>query len=117
MAGKVVVHDVSSLSGYCQRLSTLKQEMETTASKLATLSEELKTKATSMGSATEGQNSNWQDPQYEKLKSQITPCISAINTTSTSVKETSSLIKNKMAEVDTSIAYIKKLIQKLNEIS
>lgn len=117
MAGRVVVHSVDSLSSYCQRLSTLKSELESTASKLVALSDELQQKATIMGSATDSQGSNWQDPQYEKLKSEITPCITAVNSTSASVKETAATIKSQMTQVEGSISYIQSLVRKLNDIS
>lgn len=117
MASKVVVRDVSELTSYCRQLATLKRELEENATKLVTLSEELKTKASAMNSSTERQGSNWQDPQYEKLKSQISPCVTAVNATSTSVKETASTIKTQMTQVQGSIDYIQKLIRKLNDIS
>jgi len=117
MAGKVVVISVEELSSYCHRLAALKTEMETTAEKLVSLSEELKGKASAMASATGAQGSNWQDPQYEKLKGEITPCISAVDSTSSSVKETAAIIKAQMRQVDNSIAYIQKLVRKLEDIS
>jgi predicted nucleic acid-binding Zn-ribbon protein len=117
MASKVVVRSVDELNSYCRRLAALKIELETNAKKLVTLSEELKTEASAMSSATEAQGSNWQDPQYEKLKGQITPCVTAVNATSTSVKETAATIKTQMTQVQGSIEYIQKLIKKLNEIS
>ena len=117
MASKVVVRDVSELTSYCRQLATLKRELEENATKLVTLSEELKTKASAMNSSTESQGSNWQDPQYEKLKSQISPCVTAVNATSTSVKETALTIKTQMTQVQGSIDYIQKLIRKLNDIS
>lgn len=117
MASKVVVRDVGELTSYCRQLASLKRELEENATKLVALSEELKTKASAMNSTTESQGSNWQDPQYEKLKSQITPCVTAVNATSTSVKETASTIKTQMTQVQGSIDYIQKLIRKLNDIS
>ena len=117
MASKVVVRDVGELTSYCRQLASLKRELEENATKLVALSEELKTKASAMNSTTESQGSNWQDPQYEKLKSQITPCVIAVNATSTSVKETASTIKTQMIQVQGSIDYIQKLIRKLNDIS
>ena len=117
MAERVVVHNVDSLSSYCQRLSTLKSELESTASKLVALSDELQQKAAAMGSATDSQGSNWQDPQYKKLQSEIKPCITAVNSTSTSVKETAATIKTQMVQVEGSIAYIQNLVRKLNDIS
>lgn len=117
MASKVVVRDVSELTSYCRQLATLKRELEENATKLVNLSEELKTKASAMNSSTERQGSNWKDPQYEKLKSQISPCVTAVNATSTSVKETASTIKTQMTQVQGSIDYIQKLIRKLNDIS
>lgn len=117
MASKVVVRDVGELTSYCRQLASLKRELEENATKLVALSEELKTKASAMNSSTASQGSNWQDPQYEKLKGQITPCVTAVNATSTSVKETASTIKTQMAQVQGSIDYIQKLIRKLNDIS
>ena len=117
MAGKVVVHSVESLSGYCQRLSALKAELESASSKLLSLSDELKDKALAMGNATNEQGGNWQDPQYEKLKGEITPCITAVNATSSSVRETVATIKGQMTQVEGSIAYIRQLVHKLNDIS
>lgn len=117
MASKVVVRNIDELSSYCRKLATLKGELETNATKLVTLSEELKTKASAMSSATESQGSNWQDPQYEKLKGEITPCVTAVNATSNSVKETATTIKTQMTQVQGSIDYIQKLIRKLNDIS
>ncbi len=116
MASKVVVRDVNELTGYCRQLASLKRELEEQATKLVALSEELKTKAAAMSSTTENQGNNWQDPQYEKLKTQITPCVTAVNATSTSVKETASTIKTQMAQVQGSIEYIQKLIRKLTDI-
>lgn len=117
MASKVVVRDVNQLTSYCRQLATLKRELETNATKLVALSEELKTKASQMNSSTTAQGSNWQDPQYEKLKSQITPCVTAVNATSTSVKDTAATIKTQMVQVQGSIDYMQKLISKLNDIS
>lgn len=117
MASKVVVRNVDDLSSYCRKLATLKNELETNAGKLVTLSDELKTKATALNSATESQASNWQDPQYEKLKGEVTPCVTAVNATSNSVKETASTIKTQMAQVQNSINYIQQLIRKLSDIS
>ncbi|MBG0787544.1 MAG: hypothetical protein H0S79_20840 [Anaerolineaceae bacterium] len=117
MAGKVVVHSVDELSNYCLRLSNLKEELEKMAAKLVTLSDELQDRAQAMGNATQRQGSNWKDPQYEKLKGEISPCVSAVNSTSSSVKETAAIIKARMAQVENSIAYIKGLVRKLNDIS
>lgn len=116
MAAKVVVRDINGLDGYCRRLISLKSELETNAEKLVGLAEELNTKASAMSSATDSQGENWQDPQYEKLKEEITPCVTSINATSVSVKETAATIKKQMAQVQVSIAYLQKLLVNLKEI-
>lgn len=117
MATKVSVNSVDELAGYCRRLAALKAEMEEGAAKLVTLSEELKTKASAMSSATTSQAGNWRDPQYEKLKGEIDPCVTAVNATSASVKETAATIKTQMTQVQASIDYIQVLVRKLGEIS
>lgn len=116
MASRVSVNDIDELANYCSQLDSLKRELEENATKLVALSEELTTKATAMGSSTEQQGNNWQDPQYETLRSQITPCITAVNATSAVVRETSLTIKTQMAQVQESIDYIQQLIRKLNDI-
>ena len=116
MAGRVVVHSVEQLSNYCSQLNTLKNDLETKAGQLKSLSDELTEKAQQLNSATQEQGSNWQDPQYEKLKGEIEPCVAAVNATSTSVGETANTIKSQMQKVEESIQYIRGLIAKLNEI-
>lgn len=117
MAARVVVHSVDELSNYCSRLSALKGELETKAGQLKSLSDELTQKAQEMNSVTQAQGSNWQDPQYEKLKGEIEPCVAAVNATSASVGETANTIKTQMTKVDESIQYIRGLIAKLNDIT
>ena len=116
MAGKVVVIDINQLENYCKRLSELKKDIETNASKLASISDNLKEKSTSLNNATNNQSSNWKDPQYEKLKNEIAPCVTAVNNTSNSVNSMAATIKSQMEQVDVSIAYIRQLIGKLREI-
>ena len=117
MAGRVVVHSVDGLSNYCSRLGTLKSDLETKAGQLKALSDELMQKAQELNSSTQAQGDNWQDPQYEKLKGEIEPCVSAVNSTSASVAETANTIKSQMTKVEESIQYIRGLIAKLNDIT
>lgn len=117
MAGRVVVHNVGELSNYCSQLTSMKEDLETKVGQLKALSDELKYKAGQMSGTTEAQRSNWQDPQYEKLKGEITPIVSAVNSTSESVKTTADTIAAQMSQVDSSIQYIRQLITKLNDIS
>lgn len=117
MAGRVVVHNVGELQNFCSQLATMKSELETKAGQLKSLADELQQQAGSMNSATESQGSNWQDPQYEKLKGEISPVVSAVNQTASSVQSTAGTITQQMAQVESSIQYIRQLISKLNDIS
>lgn len=117
MAGKVNVNSVDSLSTYCQGLSVLKTDLESMAAKLVFLSEELQQKAVIMRSSTDLQASNWYDPQYEKLLGEITPCVIAVNSMSTSVKEAAVTLQKQMVEVETSISYIQNLVKELRNLS
>jgi len=116
MAQKVIVHDVNSLDEYCRKLSSLKTDLDGTVTKLAALSDELKNKASELGNATEAQGSNWSDPQYVKLKDEVKPCVSAVNSTAASVTQTAGVIRAKAAEIDRSITYIRNLISKLRNM-
>ena len=117
MAAVVIVHDVSQLSAYCQQLSSLKEQLQDEMAKLRSSSGKLESIAGQMGSATNAQQSNWQDPQYDALQSgQIEPCIAQISTNAQAVTETAAVINSHMEQVESSIDYINKLISKLNNI-
>lgn len=113
MAKKVVVHDVDSLQGYCIRLSDLRQEILNNSQELNALSEELRTKSATMHSITEAQANNWRDPQYEKMKGAITPCMLSLSINANSMNDTAAFIAKQMDKVESSIGYIKGLIRKL----
>lgn len=116
MASQVQVQDVGELRSYGMQLSALREDMITSATHLSQLAEEIAETASSMQSATDGQGSNWSDPQYDNLKSEITPVISSVGTTAESMRETASLINSKMESVEESIEYIAALVAKLEDI-
>lgn len=116
MAGQVVVQDVNELSGYCRQLAGLKEELEASAGKLTSLAEEIEETAGMMKAATESQGSNWQDPQYERLREDVDPVVDVVRSTADSMKDTASVIRAKMAEVDDSVLYIESLVAKLSSI-
>ena len=113
MANRVVVHDIGQLETYCATLTRKKEEMERHATDLTNFANSLQQTASETSTATNAQSSNWQDPQYDKLKDELTPVISGMNSTAESMKETAGAIKAQMQQVEESIGYIKTLIAKL----
>ena len=89
MAGNsVVVHDVDSLETFGLFLQAKKDELESLYEGL--------------GTETEQQSTNWQDPQYEYLKEQVaTYCASC---------------KTQLDELEESITYISSLVAKLRDL-
>lgn len=84
----VVVHDVDMLENFGGTLQGKRDELETLYVSLLT--------------ETLQQEMNWQDPQYEYLKEQLT--------------EYCETCKDQLEELDTSIAYINSLVSKLREM-
>ncbi|MDR0838409.1 MAG: hypothetical protein LBN99_02055 [Oscillospiraceae bacterium] len=78
MADRVSVQDVGSLESFGSRLIGFKEEIEALANAIV--------------SATESQNGNWNDPQYESLRD--------------SIAQFSSAVKHVAAELDGKSAYI-----------
>ena len=84
----VVVHDVDSLETFGRFLQTKKDELETLYE--------------SLGTETEQQGTNWQDPQYEYLKEQVATYCSAC--------------KTQLDELEEAITYISGLVVKLRDL-
>jgi uncharacterized protein Yka (UPF0111/DUF47 family) len=116
MASQVQVHDVSELRSYGQQLAGLREELLSAASQLARLADDMNNAAGSMKSATEGQGSNWSDPQYESLKGDVIPVAESVDSTAQSMTDTASLINAKMEDVQDSIDYISVLVAKLEDV-
>lgn len=116
MASQVQVQDVGALRSYGAQLSSLKESLMGAASQLARLSSEMEDTAGSIKSTTEGQESNWHDPQYESLKGDIIPVADSVASTAQSMTDTATLINSKMESVQDSIDYIAGLVAKLEDI-
>ena len=115
MAERVVVHSIEELEGYCSTLITLKSDIEVKANELKALSASLQEITGKINSATEHQGSNWQDPQYYKLKENLAPITDAVKSTSSEAENTAKIVNNQAACIDDSISYIKRLIAHLKE--
>ena len=98
------------------QLQSLKEDLLSSATQLSQLSGEIASTASSMKSATDGQESNWSDPQYDHLKSELDPVISSVGTTADSMQDTAAVINGKMESVQESIDYISALVAKLADI-
>lgn len=84
----VVVHDVDSLETFGMFLQTKKDELETLYE--------------SLGTETDQQGTNWQDPQYEYLKEQVATYCSAC--------------KTQLDELEEAFTYISGLVAKLRNL-